>query len=123
MAGIKHLEFWVSDLKRSVSFYKELLSLIGWEQYDENGFRCGVTKIYFKEKKVSFNENIGPRHICFEADSKELVDKIHDFLKKNNSSIIRGPIEYTYKGNLAYTVDFRDPDGYVIEVATRSRGL
>ena len=121
MTGIKHIEFWVSDIRKSISFYEELFGLIGWEKYDPNGFRCGMTKIYFVEKKVSFNENAGPRHICFEAESKEIVEKVADFLKENGAFIMRGPIEYVYKGSTAYTVDFKDPDGYIIEVATRSR--
>ena len=120
MTGIKHLEFWVSDLEQSISFYKKLFGLIGWDQYDTNGFQCGMTQIYFLEKSVAAKENIGPRHICFEADSKEVVEKVFDFLKEAKADIIRGPLEYTYKGNIAYTVDFRGPDGYVIEVATRS---
>jgi catechol 2,3-dioxygenase-like lactoylglutathione lyase family enzyme len=120
MAGIKHIEFWVSNLEQSISFYKKLFDLIGWEQYDPNGFRCEVTKIYFVEKEVSFNGNIGPRHICFEADSKEIIEKVSNLLKERNLDIIRGPIEYEYKGNTAYTIDFRDPDGYIIEVATKS---
>jgi|SRR3989339_2211551 len=120
MPGIKHVEFWVSNLQKSLSFYEELFGLIGWEKYDANGFRCGMTKIYFIEKKVPFDESIGPRHICFEADSKEIVEKVSRFLIDQNASIIRGPIEYEYKGNIALTVDFKDPDGYIIEVATRS---
>ncbi len=120
MSGIKHIEFWVSDLNKSLLFYKGLFDLIGWEQYDPNGFRCNMTKIYFVEKDVSFNTNIGPRHICFEADSLEIVEKVAEFLKSQNLPVIRGPIEYTYKDNIAYTVDFKDSDGYIIEVATRS---
>lgn len=119
MAGIKHIEFWVSDLKKSISFYKELFNIIGWEQYEPNGFRCGMTKIYFMEKILSFKENIGPHHICFEANSKNVVEDVASFLRNNDMPIIRGPVEYSYKGNVAYTIDFRDPDGYVIEVATR----
>lgn len=120
MAGIKHIEFWVSNLERSVPFYKELFDIIGWEQYDPNGFRCDMTKVYFVEKNVAFEQNIGPRHICFEADSKEIVEKVSDFLKQRGVPIIRGPIEYTYKGNIAYTIDFKDTDGYILEVAIRS---
>lgn len=120
MSGIKHIEFWVSDLKRSISFYKEFFSLIGWDQYDTNGFRCGMTKIYFREKKVPLTENIGPRHICFEADTNGVVEKVFNFVKEAKVHIIRGPLEYAYKENISYTVDFRDPDGYIIEVATRS---
>ncbi|KKT90959.1 MAG: hypothetical protein UW92_C0021G0007 [Candidatus Jorgensenbacteria bacterium GW2011_GWA2_45_13] len=120
MAGIKHIEFWVSDLKKSLPFYGELFSLIGWKKYNPNGFRCDITKIYFKEKEVSFVENIGPRHICFEADSEEVVEAVAGFLKKEDVLVIRGPVEYVYKGNTACTIDFKDLDGYVIEVSTRS---
>lgn len=120
MSGIKHIEFWVSDLDKSLLFYKTLFNIIGWEQYETNGFRCGMTKIYFLEKEVLFNENIGPRHICFEADSIEILTRILELLKLNNLQIIRGPIEYTHKGNTAHTIDFKDRDGYIIEVATRS---
>lgn len=48
--GIKHIEFWVSDLKRSLQFYKPLFSLIHWKQVNGNGFSNGETKIYFVEK-------------------------------------------------------------------------
>jgi catechol 2,3-dioxygenase-like lactoylglutathione lyase family enzyme len=120
MAGIKHIEFWVSDLDKSLLFYKDLFDLIGWEQYDLNGFRHNMTKIYFVQKDVPFNENIGPRHICFEADSIEIVEKVTELVKSYNLPVIRGPIEYSYEDNAAHTVDFRDPDGYIIEVATRS---
>ncbi|MHB9010621.1 MAG: VOC family protein [Ignavibacteriaceae bacterium] len=122
MPGIKHIEFWVSDLERSISFYKKLFDIIGWEQYDPNGFRCGMTKIYFVENDVLVKKCVGPRHICFEADTTGVVEKVADFLKENSAPIIRGPITYVYKRNTAYTVDFRDPDGYIIEVAIRSHG-
>lgn len=121
MPGIKHIEFWVSNLEKSLNFYRELFKIIGWEEYDNNGFRCGMTKIYFYEKDVNFNENIGPRHICFEADSVDVVEKVKDALVRNGNFIIRGPVEYTYKGNTAMTIDFKDPDGYILEVATRSK--
>ncbi len=121
MPGIKHIEFWVSDLNKSLSFYVKLFNLIGWEQYESNGFRSGMTKIYFLEKNVGFSENIGPRHICFEADSKEVVDKVGSLLNLENLQIIRGPIHYEYNGSIGYTVDFKDPDGYVLEVATKSK--
>ncbi len=120
MNGIKHIEFWVSDLKQSLVFYKTLFSLINWEQVDENGFSDGQTKIYFIEQDVKPQKTIGPRHICFLASSSKVVEDVADFLYKNKSQIIRGPIDYTYKEKHAYTVDFKDPDGYILEVATES---
>ena len=117
---IKHIEFWVSNLKKSLEFYKGFFAILGWELIEEKGFTNGETKIYFVEQLVSFNKNVGPRHICFLAESRELVDEIGNFLKANNSFIIRGPIDSGYKGRSSYTVDFKDPDGYILEVATKS---
>lgn len=116
-AGIKHIEFWVSDLKRSLDFYGQLFPLIGWQKFDESSFTGGGAKIYFVEKNVTFVQNVGPRHICFFAESRIAVDQVGDFLKKAGAPIIRGPLESSYHGRTSYTVDFRDPDGYILEVA------
>ncbi len=117
---IKHIEFWVFDLKRSMRFYKGIFKLIHWDHVEKNAFSNGQTKIYFIEQKVEPQRTVGPRHICFLADSCETVDEIARFLIKNKSDIIRGPLEYQYRNRISYTIDFRDPDGYVIEVATKS---
>jgi catechol 2,3-dioxygenase-like lactoylglutathione lyase family enzyme len=121
--GIKHIEFWVSNLKKLIDFYSQLFPLIGWKQVDANSFAYGETKIYFIEQAVDFSKNIGPRHICFLAKSREVVNKVGEFLKNINAFIIRGPLESKYKNRSSYTVDFKDPDGYIIEVATKSISL
>ncbi len=121
--GIKHIEFWASDLKRSLEFYSQLFPLIGWKQFDDTSFSGGDTKIYFIEQAVTSNKNVGPRHICFLADSKEVVDSVGEFLKGINTQIIRGPVESSYKNRSSYTVDFKDPDGYILEVATKSENI
>lgn len=120
---IKHIEFWVSDLGRSVKFYEGVFEIIGWKKVDSNAFSNGETKIYFVEKNIKLENTIGPRHICFLADSKKVVDQIAEFLSGLKADIIRGPIESQYKDRSSYTVDFRDSDGYVIEVATESATL
>ena len=117
---IKHIEFWVSNLENSLKFYKGLFAILGWKEFEGKGFVSGETKIYLIEQPVSFNKNVGPRHICFLADSREMVEKVADFLKANNYFIIRGPIDSSYKSRSSYTVDFKDPDGYILEVATKS---
>lgn len=119
-ATIKHIEFWVSDLKRSMRFYTGVLSIIGWNTIEKNAFSNGQSKIYFIEQDVKSQKTIGPRHICFFASSRKAVDNVGQFLTKNSYSIIRGPLESHYMNRSSYTVDFRDPDGYVIEVATKS---
>lgn len=122
-ATIKHIEFWVSDLEHSIYFYGGILKIIGWSRIEKNAFSNRQTKIYFVEQGVRLQKTVGPRHICFLADSRRVVDEVADFLAKNKTDIIQGPLNSRYKNRGSYTVDFRDPDGYVIEVATKSVAL
>ncbi|KKR43329.1 MAG: hypothetical protein UU10_C0019G0008 [Parcubacteria group bacterium GW2011_GWF1_40_6] len=121
MTTIKHIEFWVSKLAVSLNFYENLFQVIDWQKINENGFSNGETKIYFIEQPFGFIKSAGPRHICFLAESRSVVDKVAEFLISNNGNIIRGPVDYIYKNKTAYTVDFKDPDGYILEVATKSQ--
>ena len=122
-AGIKHIEFWVSSLKRSVKFYERIFELIGWDKIESNAFSNGETKIYFIEQSVKSEKTVGPRHLCFLALSRKVVDEVAELLLRARADIIRGPLEVQYKDRSSYTVDFRDPDGYVIEVATESTAI
>lgn len=119
-AAIKHIEFWVSDLDRSMKFYEGIFGIIGWEKIESNAFSNGETKIYFIEQDVKAGRNVGPRHICFLADSRKTVNNVGKLLFDIKADIIRGPLESKYKDRSSYAVNFRDPDGYVIEVATKS---
>ena len=119
-ATIKHIEFWVSDLKRSMNFYKNVFKHLGWKIIEKNAFSNGQNKIYFIQQYVKSQKTVGPRHICFLASSREMVEDVGRFLAENNCNIIRGPLESRYKNRSAYTIDFKDPDGYVLEVATKS---
>jgi len=120
MAAIKHIEFWVLDIEKSMNFYGRLFKIIGWEPVGENGFKAGDTKIYFKESKDgAMQRSLGPRHICFQADSRAIVDEVGRCLGAENSRVIRGPVEIEGEkySEGYYTVDFYDPDGYILEVA------
>lgn len=119
-ATIKHIEFWVSDLRRSIKFYKRIFNIVGWKHIEPNVFSNGEIKIYFIEQDVKSGKTVGPRHICFLATSHRIVNEVANFLTRVKADIIRGPLESQHKNRGSYTVDFRDPDGYVIEVATKS---
>ncbi|MFD2247282.1 VOC family protein [Pontibacter ruber] len=114
--GINHLEFWVKDLEQSVAFYKALFPLIGWYALNETSYSCGHQEIYFKEMPVELHDSLGVRHICFHATSREVVDTVGEWLLSINATIIRGPQEMEYTEGY-YTVDFRDPNGFVLEVS------
>jgi catechol 2,3-dioxygenase-like lactoylglutathione lyase family enzyme len=115
--GINHIEFWVSDLSKSIKFYDDFLSVIGWKQVSNVSFSNGSLVIYFIEKKNSIKtESLGVRHLCFQATQKEQVDKVYNILAAANAKFIRGPVLMPYSREY-YTVDFYDPDGQVLEVA------
>ena len=116
-AGINHIEFWVSDLARSTKFYGPIFEATGWRRLSETEFSSGACVIYFVEKKVKRGDVVGPRHICLQADSREVVEKVAASLRQQKADILRGPIEMKDYSEGYYTVDAHDPDGYVIEVA------
>jgi catechol 2,3-dioxygenase-like lactoylglutathione lyase family enzyme len=115
--GINHIEFWVSDLKRSQAFYEPLFSAIYWRKLGEGEFSSGSAVIYFVERAVPKSDTLGPRHICFQAASRDVVDAVGKLLADSSATILRGPVEMAEYSEGYYTVDFRDPDGYVLEVA------
>jgi catechol 2,3-dioxygenase-like lactoylglutathione lyase family enzyme len=115
--GINHIEFWVSDLHKSIQFYNIFLSLIGWKQISEVSFSNGSMVIYFREmKEVGKINSLGIRHLCFQATEKKQVDQVYDALLREQATFIRGPLFMLYSREY-YTVDFYDPDGQVLEVA------
>jgi catechol 2,3-dioxygenase-like lactoylglutathione lyase family enzyme len=118
MNPIRHIEFWSSDVEKSVLFYESFLSMLGWARVDKNGLVCDQTKIYFCGKTIPLRETLGPRHICFRADNREDVDKIADALKSRGISILHGPGEL-HPGS--YMVVFKDLDGYILEVSYKTK--
>lgn len=76
-------------------------------------------EIYLKEARmVGSDRSYGPRHICLRADSRDDVDRVGALLRAGKAQVIRGPLAMPEYGASYYTVDFRDPDGFVIEVAS-----
>ena len=101
-----------------MKFYRSLFELIGWKELNDHAFSSGNTEIYFKQVNTAKpSTTIGPRHICFQAVSRRVVDDVAVLTAQSNASIIRGPVEANDYSVGYYTIDFRDPDGYVLEVA------
>lgn len=116
--GINHMEWWVKDWDRSGPFYRGLFQRVGWRTLDDRAFSNGSMEIYFKEvPDLNRPDTLGPRHICFQAVSRKMVDEVHSWLVAGRADIIRGPVEMPDYSFGYYTVDFRDPDGFILEVA------
>ena len=115
--GIKHIEIAVSDLQKSLNFYDTFFEIIGWQKVKKNGFIVGNTKVYLKQWDFSSGNTLGVRHICFWADNRAMVDKVGEYIKSSGVKMIRGPLIVAEYSPDYYTVDFYDPDGYMLEVA------
>jgi len=61
----KNIEFWVSDLKLSLEFYRVFLLLSVERRLKNKAFSNGQTKIYFIEQKLKLLKTISPRYSCF----------------------------------------------------------
>ncbi|MDR4984836.1 MULTISPECIES: VOC family protein [Bacillus cereus group] len=112
-----HIEFWVKDLEESISFYDILFSIIGWRKLNEVAYSTGENEIYFKEIEEEIVNTLGPRHICYQAIHRGVVDEVAEFLFSTKVKVIRGPIEMNHYSDGYYTIDFYDPNGFIVEVA------
>jgi len=115
--GIKHIEIAVSDLQKSLIFYDKLFEILDWQKVDKNGYVVGNIKVYLKQWDFPKGNTLGTRHICFWADDRAMVDRAGDYVKNAGVKMIRGPLIVTEYSPDYYTVDFYDPDGFMLEVA------
>ncbi|MGR9634244.1 VOC family protein [Bacillus cereus] len=94
-----------------------LFSIIGWRKLNEVAYSTGESEIYFKEVDEEIVRTLGPRHICYQAINRKVVDEVAEFLSSTKIKIIRGPMEMNHYSEGYYTIDFYDPNGFIIEVA------
>lgn len=122
---IHHIEIYVSDLKRTVSFWEWFLKDLGYEVYQqwESGisFKLDDAYLVFVQTEdrfldVSYHRcRVGLNHLAFHADSREEVDEMTDRLKAKGMSILY-PDRHPYAGGENYyAVFFEDPDRVKVE--------
>ncbi len=114
--GINHLEIWVTNVPNTMDFFAPIMETIGWRKVNDHAFATDSLEIYFQENPAVAVPSSGIRHICFQATTKAQVDEVGAYLVGIGADIIRGPKEMPYTKDY-YTVDFRDPNGLVYELA------
>ena len=139
LAGIRHLDLCVRDLKKSLEFYCQLLGPLGWrvsEPHHEIVGEQGEHVIYLGSPAGFYQGAIGLRlahektgpwaepynryqpglhHLALNAPSRKAVDETWDWIRKTGIEHEGQPRDYydiPY-----YAVFFRDPDGIKVEVA------
>jgi catechol 2,3-dioxygenase-like lactoylglutathione lyase family enzyme len=122
--GIAHIQLTVSDMKRSVPFYRRLLHSLEMvtlrdtpEYFYCIGGRTGVAIApvapEFREQAFS-QRRLGLHHVCFRTRSREDVDAIYQTALELKAKIVRAPREDNWAPGY-YSVLFEDPDGIRIE--------
>ena len=57
----------------------------------------------------------GLHHLCFDADSRDEVDRLHGEMVAAGATVLDAPAEYQYTPGY-YAVFFADPDGLKLEL-------
>ncbi|HEX2127629.1 MAG TPA: VOC family protein [Solirubrobacterales bacterium] len=132
--GVDHLDLVVSDLERSLEFYRGLLEPLGFTRASEIEGERGERVVYLGGTggpSVSLRERqsdahatpydrygVGIHHLAFVAANREQVDERAAWLRERDTKIESGPEEYDYTPGY-YAVFFYDPDGIKLEIVHR----
>jgi len=105
------ITFTVSDLKKSIHFYEEILGLMKkYEFKDYAGFDCGGVEIGIKTWGEKEKPRKGEPCVDFLVDN---IDKAYRILKEKGVEFFEPPKETLWGGKIAY---FCDPDGNVLQL-------
>ena len=136
MPTIEHLDLVVSDIDRSLPFYRELLEPLGWRGHREVPGERGETIHYLwgagirgalglRQSQSDANPlpydryGVGVHHVAFMARSRRRVDERAAWLRdRPEATIESGPGPYDYTPGY-YAVFFEDPDGVKLEIVHR----
>jgi catechol 2,3-dioxygenase-like lactoylglutathione lyase family enzyme len=130
--AIDHLDLVVTDLERSLEFYRGLLGPLGYVREGVIAGERGERVIYLNRVggggSLSLRQRqspahavpydryaVGIHHIAFAAASRTAVDERARWLGERGAMIESGPGEYDYTPGY-YAVFFYDPDGIKLEI-------
>jgi catechol 2,3-dioxygenase-like lactoylglutathione lyase family enzyme len=123
--GLDHLVLTVADVGRTRDFYERVL---GMEPVvfgeGRHALAFGAQKINLHEAGWEFEPKAavptpGSADLCFLANVS--VAEVVEHLQTNGIEILEGPVGRTGATGPIKSVYFRDPDGNLIEVASRLR--
>lgn len=129
LLGLHHVTAIVADLERTTAFYRDVLGL-ALVQEGANDDDPGARHFWFGDAQgspgtlVSFMEypqmdearqgRGGTHHFAFAVGSAEEQDAWRDYLRSRGV-----PCSEVFERGRFRSIYFRDPDGHLIEIATR----
>jgi glyoxylase I family protein len=127
--GVHHVDLVVSSIERSLPFYRDLLSPLGFHRIGEvegergetiwyiggSGSSIGLREAQTQSVQPYDRYGVGLHHLAFEASSRAGVDERAAWLRNQGAEIESEPQEYGYMPGY-YAVFFFDPDGIKLEI-------
>ncbi len=127
--GVHHVDLVVSSIERSLPFYRDLLSPLGFHRIGEvegergetiwyiggSGSSIGLREAQTQSELPNDRYRVGLHHLAFEASSRAGVDERAKWLRNQGAEIESEPQEYGYLPGY-YAVFFFDPDGIKLEI-------
>jgi catechol 2,3-dioxygenase-like lactoylglutathione lyase family enzyme len=118
--SIDHIELIVKEVEPYVQLFLKLgFQLLRRTQHHGESVELklpGENQPIFEIHRVSGEENIGVNHIAFQVDD---APQAYESLKKQGVSFEEGPTFVSATGRIV--VNFRDPDGWRLQLADVKR--
>jgi glyoxylase I family protein len=133
--AIDHLDLVVTDLERSLAFYRGLLGMLGYVHESEIVGEREERVVYLSRHGAGGSVSVraaksdahatpydryavGIHHICFSASNRHNVDRVAAWARSAGAEIESEPREYDYTPGY-YALFIYDPDGIKLEVLHR----
>lgn len=123
---LHHIEFYVSNLERSLMFWAWLLEELGYQSYQTwelgQSWKLGDTYIVFVQADADFMDppydrrRVGLNHLAFHAASRQQVDELTEALREKGVPILYSDRHPFAGGPDYYAVFFEDPDRIKVEL-------
>jgi catechol 2,3-dioxygenase len=125
---VAHVNFNVTDMKRSEKFYTEIIGLRVSGRHGDNivflnlgQYRDGDNWMFHDialyqvpmGATEDYRKRAGVNHTAFRLATPEDVDRAADFLKSKNVKVLKDPV--THSEDMDRCLYFEDPDGNVLE--------
>ena len=118
--GIDHIELIVRDVEEFVDFFQKMgFKLLTRTSHHGSSAELqlpGANQPIFEIHQVGGEENIGVNHIAFKVDSAQ---ESYEDLSAKGVKTLRAPNYVKATGRM--TVNFRDPDGWRMQLVDSDR--
>jgi predicted lactoylglutathione lyase len=126
---LDHIDLRVSDLKRAMKFYKQLLPALGFT-CDRSDQECGTFYAVGGDQAsqfFAFNEDRqhqpNETRISFWAENRAEVDRIAELVREIGGRNLEGPELCREYSPGYYAFFFEDPDGNKLEICFRENPI